>query len=249
MLFNPIIPIYSFTKNVWILIDIFTVSAFAYSIFSYVGYINRPQVRATLMKQDGYLPQCSSNPEYAPQYFQLAKEMERNADYSSLFGKSRFETALILYRNSLECNPKQVEAYINIAHITLQLQNYYKTNFDQAKGELDIAIKFFPDQPELYKLRGTIILCKSRRIIFSENEKRARLILEGINDLSEYLKSKPDDEHVNELKGESYYELEKINPAYIASLFLEAGSRGIGKWAEYYARKKQKYNPKASRRY
>jgi hypothetical protein len=155
----------------------------------------------------------------------------------------------LVYRNSLECNPKQVEAYINIGHITLQLQHDYTTNFDQSIEELDIAIKFFPDQPELYKLRGMITLCKSHRVILSENEKRAHLILEGINDLSEYLKSKPDDENVNELKGESYYELEKINPAYIATLFLEAGSRGIGKWAEYYARKKQKYNPKISRRY
>ena len=123
VLFNPIIPIYGFTKDVWILIDVFTVGAFIYSIINYLWYINKPLIKATSLKKDENLPQSSTNSLYAQKYFELGSKMERNANNSSSYGSSRLETALILFRDSIKCNPNLIDSYLNIGYITLQLQH------------------------------------------------------------------------------------------------------------------------------
>lgn len=240
-IFNPFFPLYTYSKQAWQLIDTFSIGAFVYSIFSYIGYLNRPQIKASLVKEDANLPQRPLIPEQGRKYLNLAMEMEKKSGDSTLFGNPRLETALILYRDALACDPNLIEAYIHIGDINLKMQHDYKIDFDKTISDLNNAINLFPDKPELYKLRGMILLCKSRRVIVSDKKSRVSLMLSGINDLTEYLKTNPEDEHVNELKGETYYELEKINPAAVASMFLDAGLRGVGSWALYYARKRQKY--------
>jgi len=243
VIFNPIVPFYTL-KGVWVFIDIVAIVAFIYAIINDFSYINDPENRASLIKSDAGLPQSSRDLYYAQKYLDLGIKIERDAGNTTLYGDERLKTALILYRNAIKCDPNLIKAYINIGNIILKLPHFSSTYLDQGIEELNRATKLFPEKSELYKLRGMILLLKSRRTIVGISKSKADFITDALYDLSEYLRSNPDDQHINELKGVSYYELEKIDPVGAQSLLiLELGSQKKGAWMDYYTREKLKHYP------
>lgn len=239
IVYNPLFPIYTHSKNEWIMIDLVTIVIFIYSIFKHNNFINISTNRANLIKRDAKINM--GNKEFDDNsLIGLAIKAEASAHQTSSYITERLKTAILLYNEAETINPKNTTIYLNRSKLYLETRNP-----ELAIQDLGTTLNINPDLNEALLLKARCNYILSKRYKLSIKEKSDHL-WESFGDLNSYLSEEPADEEANQLLAECCYELEKIDKdAFNLNLYFEFGTRNKpGKWFEYYLGMKRRRTPK-----